>query len=295
MNIKIIDQKIINLNSDRGINLMSAPDAYEKYSWTHKYFKTKPSLGYFIWIKKSQKKPLSSCISLEAVNSNQKLNNLTVVEPNVKAKLNALCNTLNPQTTGTHQGTSTIILKQSSSLKINHQHKWGNKNLVLPQVNFKLHPSSSLSFVYKNITSPKRLKITSKFDLAKSAKAESKIIIQSKSGQVNIDESLHLNGKDSSGTMVLKLLGDKKAKIKAKSKIIANSPGKGHLDCQGLLIGDDAQIDLIPQLVNKNKNALLTHEASIGRIEKQKLQYLQTRGFSQKQAIDLIVKGFLNL
>lgn len=292
-NINIIDQQIINLKQKNGVILLSSNNAWKKYSWTRQFFKKKPKLGYFVWIKKSQIQPLSSCISLEAVGSQQKLINLIIVESNVKAKIQAVCNTLNPQTTGSHQGSSQIILKKRSFLKINHQHNWGSKNLVLPEISFYLEKQAKMSYLYKNLTSPKKMTVKNKIYLKKEAKAESKIIIKSKSGKVNIDEALYLNGADSSGTMILKLLAQEKAKFKANSKIIAKKAGKGHLDCQGLLISNKAQINLTPQLVNKNKNALITHEASIGRIEKEKLEYLQSRGFSQKQAIDLIVRGFI--
>jgi hypothetical protein len=50
---------------------------------------------------------------------------------------------------------------------------------------------------------------------------------------------------------------------------------------------------LVPELVNENKDALLTHEASIGRISEEELNYLRARGLSENEAIDLIVAGFL--
>ena len=70
-------------------------------------------------------------------------------------------------------------------------------------------------------------------------------------------------------------------------------PGRGHLDCQGLVVGEKAMIRLVPSLVVKNKNALLTHEASIGKISEDELNYLRSRGLNKSEAIDLIVSGFL--
>jgi len=39
--------------------------------------------------------------------------------------------------------------------------------------------------------------------------------------------------------------------------------------------------------------AQITHEASIGRISEEELIYLRTRGLNEKEAIGLIVNGFL--
>jgi hypothetical protein len=65
------------------------------------------------------------------------------------------------------------------------------------------------------------------------------------------------------------------------------------LDCQGLLVDKEAKISLIPQLVCKNKEAQITHEASIGKINEEQLTYLRMRGLAETQAIDLIINGFL--
>jgi len=89
------------------------------------------------------------------------------------------------------------------------------------------------------------------------------------------------------------LAGRKNSKITAHSSIIATAPSKGHLDCQGLLVDKNSEISLIPELICHNKNAQITHEASIGRISEEQLSYLRMRGLKEEEAIDLIVAGFL--
>jgi len=61
----------------------------------------------------------------------------------------------------------------------------------------------------------------------------------------------------------------------------------------GLLLAEDSSINAIPELVNRNKDTSLTHEASIGKISEEILNYLRSRGLTEDQAIDLIVSGFL--
>lgn len=89
------------------------------------------------------------------------------------------------------------------------------------------------------------------------------------------------------------MVGDKKSRIIAHSKMIANDARTGHLDCMGLLLAEDSSINAIPELVNKHKDASLTHEASVGKISEEVLNYLRNRGLTEAQAIDLIVSGFL--
>ncbi|PIZ89560.1 MAG: hypothetical protein COX89_00870 [Candidatus Nealsonbacteria bacterium CG_4_10_14_0_2_um_filter_37_10] len=48
-------------------------------------------------------------------------------------------------------------------------------------------------------------------------------------------------------------------------------------------------------LICQNKEAQITHEASIGKISEEELNYLRMRGLTEKEAIDLIVTGFLTI
>jgi Fe-S cluster assembly scaffold protein SufB len=289
----LIDKTIKNINQPPGVVLLPSSLAWEKYPWTRKYFGQKPILGYFLWVKKSQRKPLSSCMALETAGFEQKLNNLVVLESKVKTKLLALCLALREKVAGSHLGQSKIIIQENSSLEILHQHSWGQKDVVFPEISFFVKKKGYLDYLYKNLSSPKRLKIKSQFFLEEEAKVNSKIIIDSQTNKVEVREALFLKKKDSGGTLVLRLVGRKGSQIKTFSRIIGQGAGRGHLDCQGLLIDKKTSISLTPQIVNQNDQALITHEASIGKIEKEKLEYLQSRGLTEKQAIDLIVKGFL--
>jgi Fe-S cluster assembly scaffold protein SufB len=289
----LVDHKIKNINQQKGTVLIPSILAWQKYPWTREFFEQKPKLGYFLWVKKSPKTALSSCISLESFGVKQELTNLIIIEPKVKAEIQSICNTLSKKLFGTHIGKSKVIIKKNGFLKIFHQHIWGRKNTVLPQIKFFLEEKASLNYIYKNLASPKKLMMKNKIFLEKKAKADSLIVIEAKNSQIEIDEALWLKKKGSCGNLVLKLVGRSEVDIKAISKIIASGAGRGHLDCQGLLVDRKAKINLIPQLDNQNNQALITHEASIGKIEGKKLEYLQSRGISEKKAIDLIIRGFL--
>lgn len=101
---------------------------------------------------------------------------------------------------------------------------------------------------------------------------------------------------------ITKLLKVKNLKVKGNGKdargisrirMVANEAGTGHVDCMGLLLAEDVAINVTPELINKNKDASLTHEASVGKISEENLNYLRSRGLTEDEAIDLIVAGFL--
>ena len=109
----LVDHKIKNINQQKGTVLIPGILAWEKYSWTREFFEQKPKLGYFLWVKKSPKTALSSCISLDNFKVKQELTNLIIIEPKVKVEIQSICNTLSKKLFGTHIGKSTIVIKKN--------------------------------------------------------------------------------------------------------------------------------------------------------------------------------------
>ncbi len=68
-----------------------------------------------------------------------------------------------------------------------------------------------------------------------------------------------------------------------------NSDGYEKAD---VLILDNAEADAIPNLEIENNEVRCTHGASIGKIDDEKLFYLQSRGLNDEEAKELIISGF---
>jgi Fe-S cluster assembly scaffold protein SufB len=56
----------------------------------------------------------------------------------------------------------------------------------------------------------------------------------------------------------------------------------------------NARIKSAPELVAENADAVLTHEAAIGKIAGEQLIKLMSLGLTEKEAIDTILDSFLN-
>ena len=70
-------------------------------------------------------------------------------------------------------------------------------------------------------------------------------------------------------------------------------PSKGHLECQGLILGE-GRIWAIPELDGTADGVELSHEASVGKIAQEEIEYLMARGMDEDEATSTIVRGFLN-
>jgi Fe-S cluster assembly scaffold protein SufB len=70
---------------------------------------------------------------------------------------------------------------------------------------------------------------------------------------------------------------------------------KGHLECRGLLLGDEGTIHAIPELTGRLPGIDLSHEAAVGKIAEEEVEYLMSRGLTRDEATAMIVRGFLKV
>jgi len=288
-----VDHKVKNIFEVEGTVILPSPQAWRKFKWVRKWLEEKPREGYFIWIKKQVDFPLSTCITITSPKISQDLRNLLVVEKNLKIKANVVCHAQKNNLCGTHQAKGKLILKDGAALEYNHLHHWGEKDFVNPNYQFILGKDSHLIYNYQNLFPPENLQLITTILSGKNSSSNLNLVINGKNTKVNLNDTIFLEGENSQGMVRLRLVGREKSEIEAISKIIAKAPGRGHLDCRGLLVDKTARISLIPQLICQNKEAQITHEASIGKISEEELTYLRMRGLDEKEAIDLIVSGFL--
>lgn len=293
LNFLQIDDRAIIKEVECGTILKSS-DAWEKFSWTHKYFVRKPKQGYFIWIKKNSNTSLNLCFKL-ASNYFQDLKNLLFIDSNIKAKANSSCFAKKYGSKGRHYSNGKIVLKKGASLSLNVSHKWEKDNDVVTDYQFFLEKDSKVKYNFKDLKAPKSLKIKTSVFEKENSSFDSSSFIDCKNTILKLKEKVFLQENNSQAILRLRVVGRKKSQISAISSIECISKSRGHLDCQSLLADKNIDISLIPKLVCKNKDSQLTHEASIGKISSEQFDYLKSRGFSNNEAIDLIIKGFLKI
>ena len=64
------------------------------------------------------------------------------------------------------------------------------------------------------------------------------------------------------------------------------------MECDAI-IKENGQVKAIPKIYAKNPDANLIHEAAIGKIAGEQLMKLMSLGLNEKEAEDVIIKGFL--
>jgi Fe-S cluster assembly protein SufB len=68
---------------------------------------------------------------------------------------------------------------------------------------------------------------------------------------------------------------------------------KSTVRCDALLLDDTSKTDTYPYMEINQEDATITHEATVGKIGDEQIFYLMTRGFTEEEALSLIVNGFM--
>lgn len=124
--------------------------------------------------------------------------------------------------------------------------------------------------------------------------------------QLNIQENILTESNETATTLFKVTLKGKKSKVEVvshsvakgesyqefKSDLIGKEECFGHVECDGILL-DNARIVSVPMIDALSSAASLVHEAAIGKIAGDELIKLMTLGLSEKEAEDVIIKGFL--
>ena len=104
-----------------------------------------------------------------------------------------------------------------------------------------------------------------------------------------------LSAKGARAEVTARAIGRDQSQIVARGHLVAGtSETKAHLECRGLLLSSQARIHAIPELEGKVEGTDLSHEAAVGKIQEEQLNYLMARGLNEEQATALIVRGFLD-
>jgi len=116
------------------------------------------------------------------------------------------------------------------------------------------------------------------------------------------------NQHQDTGAKMVHLAPDTTSKITSKSVSRANGRStyrgllkvakgatnvKSTVRCDALLLDDTSKTDTYPYMEIDQEDATVTHEATVGKIGDEQIFYLMSRGFSEEEALSLIVNGFM--
>ena len=101
-----------------------------------------------------------------------------------------------------------------------------------------------------------------------------------------------LNGENSAADVVSRSVAREKSWQKLDLCVIGNAACHGHTECDSIIM-DAGKILAVPSLEANHVDAMLFHEAAIGKIAGEQLIKLMTLGLTEAEAEEQIISGFL--
>ncbi len=101
-----------------------------------------------------------------------------------------------------------------------------------------------------------------------------------------------LNGAGATADVVSRSVARDDSRQTFNARITGNAPCSGHTECDSIIM-DSGRILAIPSLEANDVDAMLVHEAAIGKIAGDQLVKLMTLGLTEQQAEEQIINGFL--
>ncbi len=111
--------------------------------------------------------------------------------------------------------------------------------------------------------------------------------------RVKVMEKVDLAGEGSRGLVKARIALTEDSRAEVRGTTVGRAAGaRGHVDCLEI-VKDRAVASAIPVVEVSHPLAKVTHEASIGSVDRRQLETLMAHGLSPEEATDLIVKGVL--
>ena len=196
-----------------------------------------------------------------------------------------------------HDGVHRFFVGRGAKVKYVEKHYGSGdgrgKRILNPVTECYLDQDSSLEMEMEQI---KGVDSTERTTLAE-LKAGAKLVVKERlmtHGSQNAVSSyqVNLNGAGATADVVSRSVARDDSTQTFNARITGNAPCSGHTECDSIIM-DRGHILAIPSLEANDVDAMLVHEAAIGKIAGDQLIKLMTLGLTEAEAEEQIINGFL--
>ncbi len=196
-----------------------------------------------------------------------------------------------------HDGVHRFFVGKNSKMKYVEKHygsgEGAGKRILNPQTIIYQEEGSSVELEMVQIKGVDSTKRTTSASL----KADASLVVRERL-MTHMDQvadsiySVSLDGDGANADIVSRGVARDTSYQKLDLKIIGNAQCSGHTECDSIIM-DSGKILAVPSLEANNIDAMLVHEAAIGKIAGDQLMKLMTLGLTEEEAEEQIINGFL--
>jgi len=297
-----------------GLEVLPMAQALEHYSWLEEfYWQAVPvdadkytaqaelhfQNGYFIRALEGQRvtAPIQACLYMRHDNTAQNVHHVIIAEEGSELNIITGCATAPSLQSGIHIGISEFYVKRGAKLSFTMIHDWAEDVMVRPRSGIVVEEDGLFLSNYVSLKPVRSLQMypTTRL-IGPGAVARFHSILMAPPGcELDTGARVVLEASNTRAEIVSRTITTGGV-IKARGHLIGLQPDvKAHLECHGLILADAGLIHAIPELEGHRSGAEMSHEAAVGKIAEEEIEYLMARGLSEEEATATIVRGFLNV
>ncbi len=205
------------------------------------------------------------------------------------------CSVAHGVKSGAHLGMSEFFVKKNASLTFTMVHNWGEDVAVRPRSAGVVEEGGKFLSNYVLLKPVKDLQMYPTITMAgeNSVARFNSVVVAPKGSHLDMGNRVIMDAPNTRCEIIARTIATGGTIINRGHIGAFHVPSKGHLECQGLILGD-GRIWAIPELDGTAEGVELSHEASVGKIAQDEIEYLMARGMDEDEATSTIVRGFLN-
>jgi len=254
--------------------------------------------GYFIRARKGVKviDPVQSCLFIKGSGTGQTVHNIVVVEEGAELNILGGCATAHGTREVAHLGMTEFFVERGGKLSFTMIHNWGEEAAVRPRSVGRMAEDAVFLNNYVLLKPVADLQMYPAILLQgrRAVARFNSVILAPPGAHVDTGNRIQLDAPDTRGEILARTLTTGGVIINRGFIGASAVPARGHLECKGLILGQ-GRIHAIPELDAAVDGVELSHEAAVGKIAQEEIEYLMARGLDEDEATATIVRGFLNV
>ncbi len=313
---EVIYHNMIKELEDKGVIFCSTDEALQKYPDLFKKYFNKLvkydenkytalngavwSGGTFIYVPPHTTidRPLQSYFRINSKNMGQFERTLIIVDEDSHIHYMEGCTATYHLESSLHAAVVEIFVGKNASVRYTTIQSWADNVYNLVTKRAEVLEGGVMEWIDGNIGSKINMKYPTCILKGEKAKGNCISIAVASKGQIQ-----------DAGAKMIHLAPDTESKIISKS--IASSGGeasyrgtvyidslaknaKSIVKCDTIILDDKSKSDTIPKNIVKNNSSYLEHEATVTKLDKDKLFYLMSRGLDEEKAKELLIMGFID-
>lgn len=309
-----MDQEIKQATTlEKGIEVLPIKDALEKYAWLSDYYwklvpKDKDQYtkyvaeqpvpnGFVVIARKGSRTvyPLQACLFL-AKSPVQHVHNIVIAEEGAELHIISGCASASYTKTGSHLGITEFYIGKNARVTSTMIHNWGAEISVFPRSASLIEENGVFLSNYVCMQPVRKVQMSPIAYLkGKNSVARfSSIVVCTPGSHMDLGSIARLSAEGATAELLTRAITTG-GYIISRGMIEGEvAETKGHIECKGLIL-KDGTIHAIPEIKGNVVDCELSHEAAVGKIARDEIEYLMSRGLSEDVATATIIRGFLDV